>query len=77
MKRTFGFQSDNVLREMREVLKENYLSFPFEEIVEDLKGKPKTLIFGEDEIENLFSIQYGRMDCISALAVLYPTLDFQ
>lgn len=76
LKRTFGFQSDTVLRDMREVLNNNYSSFPLEEIADDLKGKPKSLIFGEDEIENLFTLQYGRSYAFPALAMLYTTLDY-
>lgn len=76
LKRTFGFQSDTVLRDMREVLKDNHSSFPIKEIAEDLKGKPKTLIFGEDEIENLFTLQYGKSYAFPALAMLYPALDY-
>ena len=34
------------------------------------------MVFDDDEIENLFLIQYGRSYAFSALAVLYPTLDF-
>ena len=60
LKRTFGGQSDNVLRWMREVLMDNYSSFPLDEIVQKLKGTSKSLVFDEDEIENLLYYHYGQ-----------------
>lgn len=77
LKRTFGGQSDNVLRSMREVLLKNHSSFPLEEIVQKLKGTSKSLVFDEDEIENLLFYHYGQPYTFSTLALLYPTLDFK
>lgn len=76
IKRTFGGQSDRVLRNMRKVIKENHTSFPLEEISNALKRTNKSLVFDEDEITNLFYNQYGGTYTFSTLALLYPTLDF-
>lgn len=78
LKRTFSGQPDNVLRPIREVIfKSSDNSFPFEEIVTKLKGTPKSIIFDDDEIENILYYQYGQAYTYSALAFLYPTLDFR
>lgn len=77
IKRTFGGQADSVLRRMREVIVENNSEFPFQEIVEKLKGTYKSLIFDADELENLFFYRYGSSYAFSTLALIYPTLDFK
>lgn len=76
LKKIFGFQSDNVLSAIRKVIKENHSLFPLEEITEELKGTNRSLIFGDDEIENLFYYRYGGSYTFSALSILYPTLDY-
>ncbi len=78
LKRTFSGQPDNVLRPIREViLNSSDNTFPFEKIVNKLKGTPKSIIFDDDEIENILYYQYGQAYTYSALALLYPTLDFR
>lgn len=77
IKRTFGGQADSVLRRMREVISENYDHFPFENMTEKLKGTYKSLVFDNDEIENLFFYRYGGPYAFPTLALIYPTLDFK
>lgn len=77
LKRVFSGSPDNVLRPMREVIEEGSQSFPLSEIVEKLRGRPKSLIFNDDEIQTLFDYKYGGPYTFSTLALLYPTLDFR
>lgn len=77
LKRTFSGQPDNVLRPMRQVLSEHYSSFPLSGIIEKFKGGSKSILFTGDEIENLFYYRYGQSYTFSALAILYPSLDFR
>ncbi|NOQ34003.1 MAG: DUF262 domain-containing protein [Methanosarcinales archaeon] len=77
LKRTFSGQPDNVLRRLRQVLSEQNSSFPLTKIVEKLKGGTKSIVFNDDEIENLFYYRYGQSYTFSALALLYPSLDFR
>jgi len=77
LKRTFGGHPDNVLRPTRQIIDKNNSSFPLEKIANKFKGDAKTLIFDDDEIENLFYYQYGKSYTFSTLALLYPTLDFR
>lgn len=77
LKRTFSGQPDNVLRRLRQVLLEQNSSFPLTKIVEKLKGGTKSIVFNDDEIENLFYYRYGQSYTFSALALLYPSLDFR
>lgn len=78
LKRFFGGVPDNVLRPIREILKKSeFPIFPLDNIIEHFRGETKTLIFDADEIENLFSYQYGHTYTYSTLATLYPTLDYK
>ena len=77
LKRIFSGQPDNVLRPTRQILSDNFSSFPFNEIIEKFKGGSKSLIFDDDEIENLLFYQYGKSYTFSTLALLYPSLDFR
>jgi uncharacterized protein with ParB-like and HNH nuclease domain len=77
IKRTFSGQLDNVLRQIRTIISINSTSFPFDDIVQELKGTNKSFVFNDDEIENLFLNEYGKMHTFSTLALLYPSLDFR
>lgn len=76
LKSTFGGQPDNVLRPMREVINNSSNDFPYDEIVEKLKGTSKSISFNDDEIENLFDYSYGQARLFPVLASIYPSLDF-
>lgn len=76
IKRLFGGQPDNVLRPIRNVLRENYDIFPFEKIREGLKTT-RPLKFEEEEIENLLSYKYSWKETFLVLSLLYPTLDYR
>jgi uncharacterized protein with ParB-like and HNH nuclease domain len=77
LKRVFGGQPDNVLRPIRKIISEDHLIFPYEKIVDALKGTPKTFAFNDDEIENLYYYYYGQAYTFSTLALLYPSLDYR
>lgn len=77
LKRVFSGSPDTVLRPVRKVIEDNHQTFPFAEIVEEFRGKPKSLTFNDDEIQTLFDYKYGGPYTFSTLALLYPTLDFR
>jgi len=77
LKRTFGGQPDNVLRQIRDVLDNSINEFPFDEIVNKLKGTQKSMSFNDDEIDNLLYYQYAQTYTYSVLSFLYPSLDFR
>ncbi len=77
LKRAFGGQPDNVLRPIRTVINENPERFPYKEIVERFRGKSKTIVFTNDDVENLLFYEYGKGYTFSVLALLQPTLDFR
>ena len=77
IKRTFSGQPDNVLRPLREIIKSNgNKEFPLDEIINKLRGTSKTIVFTDDDIENLLELQYGRADTLMVLMMLYPSLDY-
>lgn len=77
LKRAFSGQPDNVLRPIRNIISINNSSFPLNEIIQSLRGTPKSIEFNDDEITNLFFDEYGQRYTFSTLALLYPTLDFR
>jgi uncharacterized protein with ParB-like and HNH nuclease domain len=77
LKKTFGGQPDNVLRPIRDELNNSSSGFPFENIVNKLKGTSKSMSFDEDDIDSLLYNQYAQAYTYSILAFLYPTLDFR
>ena len=77
LKRTFSGQPDNVLRPIREVIDSTKDGFPFDGIVEKLKGSTKAISFDDDEIDNLLYYQYAQAYTYSVLAFIYPSLDFR
>jgi len=77
LKRTFSGQPDNVLRPIREVIDGAEERFPFVGIVDKLKGSTKSISFDDDEIDNILYYQYAQAYTYSALAFIYPSLDFR
>jgi uncharacterized protein with ParB-like and HNH nuclease domain len=76
LKKLFGGQPDNVLRPMREIIKSNHDSFPYEQIKSELKVTNKTFKMDEDELNDLLYTEYGSNYAFSVLSLLYPTLDY-
>ncbi len=86
LKRAFSGTPDSILRPLRQVInnhanqndENNYQNtFPLEAIIEEFRGKPKSLIFTDDDVQALFDNRYGSAYTFSTLALLYPTLDFK
>lgn len=86
LKRAFSGTPDNILRPLRQVIDKHsnqndadnhQNTFPLEAIIEEFRGKPKSLIFTDDDIQALFDYKYGSSYTFSTLALLYPALDFK
>lgn len=77
LKRTFSGQPDSVLRPIRQVIADDHSSFPLIQLTDKLRATPKSIVFNEDDIVNLFNNKYGGMHTFATLALLYPTLDFK
>ena len=70
---------ENVLKSIRDILLEKtYSKFPLDIIKEKLKTIPsRSIIFTEDDIENLLWYGYRDINTFSILQLLYPTLDYR
>lgn len=78
LKKVFGAHPENLYRAIREIIIENKdEGFPINRITEKFKGTEKSIIFDDDEIENLFFYKYGEKYTFSALAMIYSTLDYK
>ncbi|MCK9450600.1 MAG: DUF262 domain-containing protein [Bacteroidales bacterium] len=77
IKRAFSGQPDNILRPIRKILQENTNSFPIDKIIDNFRGTNKSLIFSDEDIDNLLYYKYGQGFTFSVLSILYPSLDFR
>jgi hypothetical protein len=77
IKRSFSGQPDNVLRPIRELLRNASDGFPVDDIVTRFRGTPKSIEFTDADIENLLLLEYGEDHTFSVLSLLYPAFDFR
>ena len=78
LKKAFSGQPDNVIRPIRDIIRENGKNdFPISQIIDRFKGTNKSILFAEDDIEEyLLKLKYGKSETLSTLMLLYPSLDF-
>lgn len=77
LKRAFSGVPDNTIRPIRQIIGKTNNGFPLQEIIAEFRGKDKSIIFTDDDIDALFDNYFGSAYTFSTLAVLYPTLDFK
>lgn len=77
IKRVFSGQPDNVLRPIRNILKASDGKFPLDKIKKNFKGTNKTIVFSDEDVENLIYCKYGQSQTFSVLSLLYPNVDFR
>ncbi|MCR4719726.1 MAG: DUF262 domain-containing protein [Firmicutes bacterium] len=78
LQRAFSGQPDNVLRPIREIIKNNGTDeFPIDAIIDRFKGTNKSISFTEDDInEHLLKTRYGNGETLSTMMLLYDSLDY-
>jgi len=77
LKRVFSGASDSFLIAFRRVIAKSDNGFPLTQITETFKGTNRSITFNDEEIQHLFSYEYGKSYTFSALKLLYPSLDFK
>ncbi len=77
LKSVFGGQPDNVLRIIRKAIIDNSGEFPLSAIINQFKGTNKTLVFSDEDVQNLTWAKYGQSQTFSILSLLYPWLDYR
>jgi uncharacterized protein with ParB-like and HNH nuclease domain len=75
LKGTFGGTPDGIYPKLRELINANIGRFPLDEIIENYRGKTKSIVFNEDDIDTLMGLQYGKAKTYCALTLLYPGLN--
>lgn len=76
-KRVFSGTPDSLYPPLRKIINENTGSFPLQQITEHFRGKPKSIVFTEDELDNLLEFEYGSPFTYGILTLLYPGLSSQ
>jgi uncharacterized protein with ParB-like and HNH nuclease domain len=80
LKGVFGSHSDDILKKIRNILKDpsNKNKFPLEKIKDDFKADPsKNLTFDDDFIGGLLTVQKEDSNCYTVLSLLYSHLNFE
>lgn len=75
MKGTFGGQPDSLYPKLRELINNNLGQFPLEKIISHYKGRRKSILFSEDDVDSILEQKYGSAKSHSALMLLYPGLN--
>lgn len=76
VKKVFSGQPDNVLRQIREIIRNNNNEFPYNEILNKFRGTNNTIVFTEEDIEeNILQLQYSKSDTLPSLMFIYPGFD--
>jgi uncharacterized protein with ParB-like and HNH nuclease domain len=77
LKRVFSFMPDGVLKPVRDIIKSSSKGFPLEAVIEKFKGTNRTLIFTDEDMDNLLYAKYGHGDTLVILTLLYPWADLR
>jgi hypothetical protein len=77
LKQTFGGVPDNVLRPIRQVIRQQHDQFPLAGIADALKSAQQSIDFDVAELDALLDAKYGGTYTFPVLALLYPDLDFR
>ena len=76
LKQTFSGTSDGVLRDVRKVIANSEVTFPEQQIYDELKGTTKTMSFDADQIDNILDYRYGKQGTFTVLSLIYPWLKY-
>lgn len=77
LKKIFSGQPDNILRPLRDIIKENDKNdFPLDKIIIRFRGTQKSFVFTDDEIENILERKYDKSNTSSVLMLLYQYLNY-
>lgn len=76
LKGTFSSSTDSIYPVLRDIINANLGKFPLVEIIEHYKGRSRSLLVSEDDIENILDLKYGNPKTYAALTLLYPGLNY-
>ena len=71
LNRTFGGQGDNLLRDMREVLRAGTGSFPSRELHDAARKHRRTSVLDRDAVNSMLELEHGDRITFLALSLLY------
>lgn len=81
LKRIFGGQADTVLKQIRDIIREEVSKgcriFPAHEVAAKLSKTRKSITMDDETIENLLRTTYHDRYAFPILALLYPHLDYK
>jgi hypothetical protein len=77
LKGVFSGVPDNVLKPIRDVVREHHTEFPVDRIADVVRAGGRSTRFEPGEVEELLDYKYGGPYTFAVLALLHPNLDFR
>lgn len=72
----WGSGLDTLLRDLRQAIDDHgEHRFPAAEIEQRMAGRGKSLVFGDQQIDDILNLAYGRKRTFAVLAILFPHVD--
>jgi hypothetical protein len=71
----WGSGLDVLLTALREVIREEHEHFPIDGLEREMRVRGKSLIFTQEEVEDLVDMRYGSRDLFGLLTMLFPFID--
>ncbi len=69
----WGSGLDTLLRDLRDVIEQHGAKgFPVSRLESSMAARGKSLVLGEEEIEDLLNLKYGRNRTFAVMAILFP-----
>jgi hypothetical protein len=75
LKKIFGGTPDALYPVYRRLISDSSEGFPLQAILDHYKGTNKSIAFTDDDVENMFTLEYGKPLTYSALVMLYTGLN--
>jgi hypothetical protein len=75
LKKIFSGSPDALYPVYRRLITNSSDGFPLQDVLEHYKGTNKSIAFTDDDVENLFTLEYGKPLTYSALVMLYTGLN--
>lgn len=73
----WGSGLDTLLTALREVIRKDHDSFPAHDVLKAMRARGKSLVFDDDEIDDLTEMRFGDKRTFSLLSLMFQHLDLR
>lgn len=76
IKHVFSQSPDSLLATLRGLVQETTGQFPLPQIIDHFKGSNRSIMFTKEDVQSILEMEYRDKLAFTALALLYPSLNF-